>query len=210
MVTGTRRAVTTGTVKPCAVRMRRRTPTSVSSMCAGACGSELAIALANAYCVSERRKPQIKHAITNKDVEFHGNNDINVVIIATGDVFHADLDCSLVDPFTHFSIYPNEYSMTKLALFVRLEAKPGQEAALADFLASALPLANAESGTTAWFALKFGPSTFGVFDAFADEAGRQAHLNGQIAAALMANAATLLSSPPNIEKVELLAAKLPA
>ncbi|ODS74869.1 MAG: antibiotic biosynthesis monooxygenase, partial [Acidovorax sp. SCN 65-28] len=95
-------------------------------------------------------------------------------------------------------------------LFVRLEAKPGQEAALADFLASALPLANAESGTTAWFALKFGPSTFGVFDAFADEAGRQAHLNGQIAAALMANAATLLSSPPNIEKVELLAAKLPA
>ena len=100
--------------------------------------------------------------------------------------------------------------MTKLALFVRLEAKPGQEAALADFLASALPLANAESGTTAWFALKFGPSTFGVFDAFADEAGRQAHLNGQIAAALMANAATLLSSPPNIEKVELLAAKLPA
>ena len=76
--------------------------------------------------------------------------------------------------------------------------------------ASALPLANAESGTTAWFALKFGPSTFGVFDAFADEAGRQAHLNGQIAAALMANAATLLSSPPNIEKVELLAAKLPA
>lgn len=65
--------------------------------------------------------------------------------------------------------------MTKLALFVRLEAKPGQEAALADFLASALPLVNAESGTTAWFALKFGPSTFGVFDAFADEAGRQAH-----------------------------------
>jgi len=84
--------------------------------------------------------------------------------------------------------------MTKLALFVRLEAKPGQEAALADFLASALPLANAESGTTAWF----------------DEAGRQAHLDGQIAAALMANAATLLSSPPNIEKVELLAVKLPA
>ena len=132
------------------------------------------------------------------------------VIIATGDVCHEALDCSLVDPFIHFSIYPKEYSMTKLALFVRLEAKPGQEAALADFLASALPLANAESGTTAWFALKFGPSTFGVFDAFADEAGRQAHLNGQIAAALMANAATLLSSPPNIEKVELLAAKLPA
>ncbi len=100
--------------------------------------------------------------------------------------------------------------MTKFALFVRLEAKPGQEAAVADFLADALPLANAESGTTAWFALKFGPSTYGVFDAFADELSREAHLNGPIAAALMANAAALLSSPPKIEKIDLLAAKLPS
>jgi quinol monooxygenase YgiN len=99
--------------------------------------------------------------------------------------------------------------MVKLALFVRLEAKPGKEAAVADFLAGALPLANAESRTTAWFALKFGPSTFGVFDAFADETGRQAHLDGPIAAALMANAAALLAEPPKIEKVDLLAAKLP-
>ncbi len=99
--------------------------------------------------------------------------------------------------------------MVKLALFVRLEAKPGKEAAVADFLAGALPLANAESGTTAWFALKFGPSTFGVFDAFQDEAGRQAHLSGPIAAALMANAAELLSIAPKIEQVDLLAAKLP-
>ncbi len=99
--------------------------------------------------------------------------------------------------------------MTKLALFVRLEAKPGQEAAVANLLSSALPLANAESGTTAWFALKFGPSTFGIFDAFEDDAGRAAHLNGHIAAALMANAAALLSSPPVIEKIDLLAAKLP-
>lgn len=99
--------------------------------------------------------------------------------------------------------------MTQFALFVRLEAKPGQEAALATFLAGALPLANAETGTTAWFALKFGPSAFGIFDAFADEEGRQAHLQGPIAAALMANASTLLSSPPNIEKIDLLAAKLP-
>lgn len=99
--------------------------------------------------------------------------------------------------------------MTKLALFVRLEAKLGQETALAEFLASALPLANAESGTTAWFALKFGPSTFGIFDAFANETDREAHLQGAIAAALMANATKLLSSPPNIEKIELLAAKLP-
>ena len=99
--------------------------------------------------------------------------------------------------------------MVKLALFVRLEAKPGQEAAVADFLAGALPLANAEARTTAWFALKFGPSTFGVFDAFADESGRQAHLDGPIAAALMANAAALLATPPVIEKIDLLAAKLP-
>jgi quinol monooxygenase YgiN len=106
-------------------------------------------------------------------------------------------------------VQPEDYSMTKFALFVRLEAKPGQEAAVADFLAGALPLANAESGTTAWFALKFGSSTFGVFDAFADEAGRQAHLQGPIAAALMANAAALLKTPPNNEKIDLLAAKLP-
>ena len=99
--------------------------------------------------------------------------------------------------------------MVKLALFVRLEAKPGQETTLANFLAGALPLANAEAGTTAWFALKFGPSTFGIFDAFADEAGRTAHLEGPIAAALMANAAALLAVPPTIEKVDLLAAKLP-
>jgi len=99
--------------------------------------------------------------------------------------------------------------MVKLALFVRLEAKPGKEAAVADFLAGALPLANAEARTTAWFALKFGPSTFGVFDAFADETGRQAHLDGPIAAALMANAAALLAQPPRIEKIDLLAAKLP-
>jgi quinol monooxygenase YgiN len=99
--------------------------------------------------------------------------------------------------------------MVKLALFARLEAQPGKEAAVADFLASALPLANAEAGTTAWFALRFGPSTFGIFDAFADEAGRQAHLTGPIAAALMANAAALLSTPPTIERIDLLAAKLP-
>jgi quinol monooxygenase YgiN len=107
------------------------------------------------------------------------------------------------------SNHPEGIIMVKLALFVRLEAKPGKEAAVADFLASALPLANAEAGTTAWFALKFGPSTFGVFDAFQGEAGRQAHLSGPIAAALMANAAALLSVAPKIEQVDLLAAKLP-
>ena len=99
--------------------------------------------------------------------------------------------------------------MVKIALFVRLEAKPGQEAAVADFLAGALPLANQEAQTTAWFALRLGPSTFGIFDAFPGEEGRAAHLNGPIAAALMANAADLLSTPPVIERVDVLAAKLP-
>jgi quinol monooxygenase YgiN len=99
--------------------------------------------------------------------------------------------------------------MTKLGLFARLEAKPGQETALAAFLANALPLANAELGTVAWFAFRFGPSSFGIFDAFADEEGRQAHLDGPLAAALMANGATLLSAPPTIEKIEFLGTKLP-
>ncbi len=99
--------------------------------------------------------------------------------------------------------------MVKLALYVRLEAKPGQEAALKAFLEGALPMAQAESTTPVWFALQFGPGTFGIFDAFKDERDRQAHLNGEIAAALMANAEALLAKPPQIEKVDLLAAKIP-
>ena len=98
--------------------------------------------------------------------------------------------------------------MVKLALLARMEAKPGKEEEVAEFLRGALPLAEAEPATTAWFALRIGKSTFGIFDAFADEAGRQSHLSGPIAAALMAKAAELLSAPPVIEKVDLLAAKL--
>ena len=94
------------------------------------------------------------------------------------------------------------------ALLARLEAKPGKEAAVQDLLVSALALANQEARTTVWFALKLGPSTFGVFDAFADEEGRQAHLNGEIAKALMAKAPELLAKPPQIDPVEVLAAKL--
>jgi quinol monooxygenase YgiN len=100
--------------------------------------------------------------------------------------------------------------MLKLALFVRLEAKKGKEKDVAQFLEKGLQLANQESTTPLWFALKLGPSTFGVFDAFADESGRQNHLNGPIAKALMANAPDLLSTPPSIEPVEVLGAKLPA
>jgi quinol monooxygenase YgiN len=100
--------------------------------------------------------------------------------------------------------------MVHVALLARLEAKPGKEGEVADLLKSALPLANAEPATTVWFALKLGPSTFGIFDAFPDDAGRQAHLAGPIAAALMAKAPDLLATPPAIEPVEVLAAKLPA
>jgi quinol monooxygenase YgiN len=96
----------------------------------------------------------------------------------------------------------------KLALFVRLRAKPGKEAELGKFLEGALPLANAERKTSVWFALKFGPGEFGIFDAFADESGRKAHLDGPIAAALMKKAPELLAETPKIERVDLLAAKV--
>lgn len=97
--------------------------------------------------------------------------------------------------------------MITLALFARLEAKPGKEAEVAAFLATGLALANQEASTPIWFALRLSPSTFGVFDAFADEAGRQAHLNGPIAAALMAKAPDLFASPPSIEPIEVLGLK---
>ncbi|WP_285415223.1 antibiotic biosynthesis monooxygenase [Pseudomonas sp. efr-133-TYG-5] len=99
--------------------------------------------------------------------------------------------------------------MVKVALFVRLEAKPGKEKEVESFLLSGLPLVEEEPATTAWFGIRLGPSTFGIFDAFPDEAGRQAHLSGKVAAALMAKSAELFAEPPSIEKVEVLAAKLP-
>ena len=99
--------------------------------------------------------------------------------------------------------------MLKLSLFARLEAKPGKENDVAAFLRQGLEMANSEKATPLWFALRLGPTTFAVFDAFHDEAGRENHLNGPIAKALMANAATLLAAPPAIEKMEVLGAKLP-
>ena len=99
--------------------------------------------------------------------------------------------------------------MVTVALLVRLEAKPGKEAAVEAFLNSGLALVEDEPDTIAWFAIRMGPSTFGIFDAFPDDSGRQAHLSGRVAAALMAKASDLLSQPPAIEKVDVLAAKLP-
>jgi quinol monooxygenase YgiN len=100
--------------------------------------------------------------------------------------------------------------MVNLSLFVRLEAKPGKENDVAAFLKQGLELANQETKTPIWFALRLGPSTFAIFDAFRDEQGRQNHLSGPIAQALMAQAPDLLASPPVIEPMEVLGAKLAA
>jgi quinol monooxygenase YgiN len=97
--------------------------------------------------------------------------------------------------------------MIKNGLFVRLEAKPGKEQAVEDFLVSGLQLTNKEAGTPIWFAVRMSPSVFGVFDAFASEADRQAHLTGDMAKALAANAQELLATMPSIEPIDILAMK---
>lgn len=99
--------------------------------------------------------------------------------------------------------------MVTVALLVTLEAKPGKEADVENFLKGGLSIVQEEPETTAWFAIRMGPSTFGIFDAFPDEAGRQAHLAGRVAAALLAQAPDLLAQPPSIQQVAVLAAKLP-
>ncbi len=97
----------------------------------------------------------------------------------------------------------------KLALWVRLVAKSGKENEVDQFLRSAVPLVQQETGTTSWFAIRLNNNTFGIFDTFADENGRQAHLQGQVAAALMAKAGELLAEAPQINKVDVLASVLP-
>ena len=97
--------------------------------------------------------------------------------------------------------------MEKFAILARVEAKAGKEKEVLAFLKSALPLAEGEPGTVRWYALQIGPSTFGIFDTFETEEGRKAHLDGPIAAALMANASALLAKDPIIEMVDLLAIK---
>ena len=97
--------------------------------------------------------------------------------------------------------------MDKVALLALLEAKPGKEAELENFLRSAQPLAAREAATTTWYAVKLGPTRFGIFDTFRDEAGRSAHLSGDIAKALFAKADELLARPPQVEHLEILASK---
>ena|SRR5579863_2032991 len=100
--------------------------------------------------------------------------------------------------------------MVTVGLAVQMEAKKGKEEEVANFLSGALPIVQSEAGTTAWFAIQTGPSTFGIFDVFPDEAGRKAHLSGQVASALMAKAPDLFASPPRIQKLDVLASKLPS
>jgi quinol monooxygenase YgiN len=100
--------------------------------------------------------------------------------------------------------------MVTKALLVRLDAKDGKDAEVEDFLTSARPIVEGESATTAWFAVRFGRGEYGIFDVFGDEAGRDAHLSGEVAQALSARGDELFASPPQIQKADVLAAKLPS
>jgi quinol monooxygenase YgiN len=99
-------------------------------------------------------------------------------------------------------------SMVNVGLWVRLEAKPGKEADVEQFLRNGLSIVQGEPATTTWYAIKLGPSTFGIYDTFQDESGRQAHLTGKLAAALKEKASELFAKPPSIDKIDILAAKL--
>jgi quinol monooxygenase YgiN len=100
-----------------------------------------------------------------------------------------------------------EIVMSRVSIWAQLEAKPGKEKEVEEFLKSAQPLAEREPGTISWYAIKMGPAKYGIFDTFADENGRNAHLNGEIAKALFAKAGELLAKPPEISKPEILAVK---
>ncbi len=100
--------------------------------------------------------------------------------------------------------------VSTVGLFVRLEAKPGKEREVADFLRSGLPIVQDEPATLTWYAVRMGPTTFGIFDTFPDDAGRQAHLAGRVASALKARADELFAHPPAIERIEILAEKIDA
>jgi quinol monooxygenase YgiN len=134
----------------------------------------------------------------------HGKDDTKYGVLASS---KCGLSHLCFDAVT-FSTY-RRLEMPTVGLFARLEAKPGKEEQVAAFLKQGLQLANQEATTPLWFALRLGPTTFAIFDAFTDETGRQSHLNGPIAAALMAQAPNLLAVPPVIERMDVLGAKLP-
>jgi quinol monooxygenase YgiN len=112
-------------------------------------------------------------------------------------------------PFTKSAGQKKDYGMTTKALFVRLEAKPGKENEVAKFLRDGQGFVAQEPATTAWFGLRLGQTSFAIFDAFPDDAGRNAHLSGNVAKALMEKAPELLAEPPKIEKADVLADRLP-
>lgn len=99
--------------------------------------------------------------------------------------------------------------MVTVGLLLRLEAKPGKETAVEEFLRDAQPLVQDEPATTAWFAVRFGPTSFGIFDVFPDDAGRQAHIAGKVAEALYARGPDLFATRPSVEQIDILAEKLP-
>ena len=98
--------------------------------------------------------------------------------------------------------------MNRVGILATLQSRPGKEAEVEQFLQSARPLVDAETGTTAWFAFKIGPATFGIFDTFKDEEGRKAHINGEVAKALFARAEELFVTHPQIQTADILAEKL--
>src|SRR5262249_22300395 len=140
--------------------------------------------------VEHGRESEVEDMIQCQDIHPHGNNDIKYGIRASRRIRLRQLFSAM----PHQGGMQRRCQMVKLSLFVRLEAKPGKEQEVAAFLKQGLELANHEATTPIWFALQLGPSTFAIFDAFRDESGREAHLSGPIAQALMANAPTLLAS----------------
>jgi quinol monooxygenase YgiN len=110
------------------------------------------------------------------------------------------------DAETHLMLR-RKSDMSRVAIWAQLEAKPGKEKEVEEFLKSAQPLAEREAGTLSWYAIKMGAGKYGIFDTFADEKGRNAHLNGEIAKALFAKAKDLFSKPPQVDKPEVLAVK---
>ncbi|HVC48452.1 MAG TPA: hypothetical protein VND90_14525 [Terracidiphilus sp.] len=97
--------------------------------------------------------------------------------------------------------------MERFGILAQLKAKPGKEDEVAEFLKGARPLVLEETGTASWFAFQTGPSSFGIFDTFADEEGRKAHLTGAVAKALFAKAEELFAEPPQVGMATILAQK---
>lgn len=149
----------------------------------------------------ERRLDEVKEQ--NLVIRSQKRNRLRTVAVA-----HRVVICVYQVRWTEKGSWGN-YGMTTKALFVKLEAKPGKENEVAKFLRDGQGLVAQEPATTAWFGLRLGQTSFAIFDAFPDDAGRDAHLSGNVAKALMEKAPELLAEPPKIEKADVLADRLP-